>query len=297
METLKEFEEKYMHENQSCRYVAYCRISNKAYCGKAEVSFAKRKKRHLSSYKSKNEKERNRHKHFYRALRKYGEDAFYWIHEPWPVEDLNEGERLLIKEFDSFHNGYNMTEGGEGGKGYKHTEESKRKIGLASKGRRSTLGYKHSEESKKNMSIAQKGNKNGIGNKSRLGMKHSLISRNKMSDALKGHTKSEDHKRKLSEYKGEKHHGYGKHLSYDHRKKIGDAQKGEMSHSWKGGADRICHKCGKNKVYITKNGNDMGVCIECYRIKNKEYHIKNKRKKRQRIIDLLKIQLDKMRCT
>ena len=39
---------------------------------------------------------------------------------------------------------------------YKHTEEAKRKIGLAALGRKGALGYKHTEEAKKKISAASK---------------------------------------------------------------------------------------------------------------------------------------------
>ena len=70
----------------------------------------------------------------------------------------------------------NMTDGGEGSLGhirseetirktvisrmwYKHTDETRGKIGVANQGNKNCLGYKHTEETKKIMSDAKKGKK------------------------------------------------------------------------------------------------------------------------------------------
>ena len=51
---------------------------------------------------------------FYRAIQKYGEQNFYpELLEQVKVEDLNERERYWIKYYDSYHNGYNSTLGGD----------------------------------------------------------------------------------------------------------------------------------------------------------------------------------------
>lgn len=52
----------------------------------------------------------------YRAIRKYGIDNFVVkILEQPLLEDLSEREKYWIKFFDTYKNGYNMTEGGDGG--------------------------------------------------------------------------------------------------------------------------------------------------------------------------------------
>ena len=71
--------------------------------------------------------------------------------------------------------------------GDKHTEEAKRKIGLASKGR------KHSEETKRKMSAVKKGQ--GLGRK--LSEEH----KRKIAEGNKGKKLSEETKRKLSKTK------------------------------------------------------------------------------------------------
>ena len=70
------------------------------------------------------EQEHNRYynAHLFRAIEKYGFDAFV-VDEIFDValteSELNEKEIFYIKEFDSFHNGYNSTLGGDGTSGYK----------------------------------------------------------------------------------------------------------------------------------------------------------------------------------
>lgn len=75
----------------------------------------------------------------------------------------------------------NFTNGGKGNSGYKHTEEAKKRIGLASKGNKHCLGYKHSIEQSMSKSVRQRGVKmpkgHGLGIKNSFyGKKHSNIS-------------------------------------------------------------------------------------------------------------------------
>lgn len=74
--------------------------------------------------------------HLQHAWDKYGEEAFeFFVIEECEAENLDEREIYWIKEYDSFRNGYNLTEGGGGMRGYKMSEESKRRISEATKGR------------------------------------------------------------------------------------------------------------------------------------------------------------------
>jgi group I intron endonuclease len=61
-----------------------------------------------------------------RAIKKYGVDAFEFKHiaDAFSWEDACNIERLLIKEYNSKSpGGYNLTDGGDGGYGYKFSEE------------------------------------------------------------------------------------------------------------------------------------------------------------------------------
>lgn len=60
----------------------------------------------------------------YRAMRKYGIENFsFSILEECSIEELNEKEQYWIKQFNSYKEGYNQTNGGEGGHPLKLTEE------------------------------------------------------------------------------------------------------------------------------------------------------------------------------
>lgn len=63
-------------------------------------------------------------RHLQAAWSKYGEDNFkFEIIERCPIDDLDEREIYWINYYDSFNNGYNLSQGGIGCRGYKHTEE------------------------------------------------------------------------------------------------------------------------------------------------------------------------------
>ena len=66
----------------------------------------------------------NRHvnRHLQSSWNKYGESNFrFFVVEECSSDLLNEREIFWIKSFDSFRNGYNLDEGGDGIHGYKHT--------------------------------------------------------------------------------------------------------------------------------------------------------------------------------
>jgi 5-methylcytosine-specific restriction endonuclease McrA len=127
-------------------------------------------------------------------------------------------------------------------KGFKHSEEARKKMSEANKGDKNhNFGKHHSEESKKKMSEANKGDKNHMFG--RTGDKHPLFgkhlseeTRKKISEAETGKHHSEESKKKMSEAKiGEKHPLFGKHLSEETRKKMSEANKGDKAPNWLGG--------------------------------------------------------------
>ena len=97
-----------------------------------------RYKDHLKNYK--NDRFNN---HFYNALKLYGVNEFHWeIIVELEMEETKEEMQIFldayeiieIYERDTYNNGYNSTKGGQGGFGYKCSDEKKRKIGLAHSG-------------------------------------------------------------------------------------------------------------------------------------------------------------------
>lgn len=91
----------------------------------------------------------------HRSMAKYGEENFTLeiIDFADTYDELKEKEKYWIKQYNSTDRtkGYNLTEGGDGTFGKKHSEETKDKI------RQKALGRKHSEETKKKMSESRTG--------------------------------------------------------------------------------------------------------------------------------------------
>ena len=235
------------------------RINGKIYIGK---SF----NRDLSTRIIEHNYELNHNKHhsiyLQRSWNKYGKDAFTWstVCQYFCVteDELNEYEKYYIKFYKSNNKkfGYNMTIGGEGISGLIHTNESKRKMSIAQKGKIV------SEETKKKMSTSSKGKNKGkipwnkgiphseetlkkislslLGKPSAMkGKKHSEETKLKLSKANTGKKHTEETKEKLSKVgKGRVHSietkkkmsiaQMGKTFSEETRKRMGIAQKGKI---------------------------------------------------------------------
>ena len=155
------------------------KVNGKCYIGKTIYNLEYRKKGHL---KVKN----IRNYPFYNALNKYGLGSFTWetIYVCNNEEELNKMEMYFIKELNTLHpNGYNLSLGGDGQSGFKHSEESKRKIsennwlrGLP-KEQHPMYGKQHSDKTKEKMS------------KSRIGVSrgpHSKETKSKLSKSKLG---------------------------------------------------------------------------------------------------------------
>lgn len=95
----------------------------------------------------------------YDAIRSYGIEKFQYTILLKDVDNdkLNEIEQQYIKDYNSLvPNGYNIKEGGNH---TPHSEETKRKIGEKSKGRKAVLGQKRTEEQKRRIGDASRGRK------------------------------------------------------------------------------------------------------------------------------------------
>ena len=106
---------------------------------------------------------------------------------------------LTVKE----HNAFN--------KGKQRSEETKKKIGAASKGNKNFLGHRHTDEAKNKIAEAMKGENNPF-----YGKHHSEESKKKNSEAHKG------------KHLGKDNPFYGKHHSEEIKKRIGAANKVRM---------------------------------------------------------------------
>lgn len=121
--------------------------------------------------------------------------------------------------------------------GIPHSEETRKKIGIKSKNRKTT------EEARINMSNAKKGSNHPL-----FGKKHSEETRKKISEAHKGFKYSiKTHKLWSEQRKGENNSNFGKHHSEETRKKISEKASGrknplnagEKNFFWKGGITPI----------------------------------------------------------
>ena len=200
-----------MGENNYCVYV-HVSPSDKHYVGQTKLNFWRRWGADGKGYKKDQP-------YFHNAINKYGWDNFEHVilKENLTKEEADYWEKYYINLWDCTNRskGYNLTNGGDGSKGAKRSEETKEKI------RQSKLRTKLSEETKRKIGTASKGHyvskevKKKIGDAQRGEKNHNY-----------GKTASEDARRKMSEAKsGEKNHNYGKHLSEDIKKKISEARK------------------------------------------------------------------------
>lgn len=151
--------------------------------------------------------------HFPAALRKYGQEAFFWevLVESDDIDFLKRKEISFIAEYSPR---YNMTIGGDGIVGMACSEETKQKLSAIFKGK------PLSEETKQKLSAAMTGRKNGP---------HSEETKRKISEAHKGKprgTFSEAWRQHLSEANVGKHHGK---RSEEWCKKISESRKGKTA--------------------------------------------------------------------
>lgn len=129
-------------------YGIYCTVNKKWYVGQAQ------------NIQKRNREERREltagcchNRHLQHAWDKYGADAFVW----WPlfyctVEELDHWETVWIQRLNSYENGFNMTTGGGGCRGYKHTEKWKKQASERnSNGRSPRKGKPLSAEAKARM--------------------------------------------------------------------------------------------------------------------------------------------------
>ena len=103
-------------------YMVVNMINHKKYIGQSKNIKKRFQNHHLVDYKNENNCSYNTK--FYQAIRKYGIDNFEVIVlQLCKEEELDDLEIKFIKEFDTFKNGYNSTEGGQFWSPNIHSEE------------------------------------------------------------------------------------------------------------------------------------------------------------------------------
>lgn len=126
----------------------YCILfpNGKRYVGKTECSLEKRKKEHKHHSKKSTTR-------LYNAIRKYGWNNLDWVilEECEDATVLSQKEILWIDKFSCLEKekGYNLREGGDGGR---HSKETRRKISKANSGENNGMYGKPSWNSGKKLS-------------------------------------------------------------------------------------------------------------------------------------------------
>ena len=161
---------------------------------------------------------KNNNLKFYNAIQKYGWNDFehYILATCNNLEEAYELEQYYINEFDTYKNGYNSTMGGAGSKGKVLSLEAKERISKSHKGKPTWLSYlpkekrpfygkHHTEETKKKIGNANRGRV--ISQEGRERMRLAKLGK-------KGQKRTEKTKTKLRNQKlGNKNPMYGKHTN------------------------------------------------------------------------------------
>ena len=174
------------------------------------------------------------------AIKKYGEDKFFieLIEEVDTAGRAYELEQYYIKEYNTkVPYGYNLTDGGDGIFGWEVTEEyrqecSERVKQLHKEKKVGMYGKNHSDETKRKMSVASKG-------KSKpwlIGRKLSPESIEKLRQINLGRVLSDETKKKISEnhhdVNGENNPMYGKKHSPETIEKLREKAKNRPKRVW-----------------------------------------------------------------
>lgn len=179
-------------------YVITNTTNGKKYVGMTDAPLNVRWRRHQTAARN------GKNTYFCNAIRKYGPDVFV-LEILCTCEVKDEAVRLekeYIQIFDS-HNpnkGYNLTDGGEGVWGWRHSKEAKLKMSKAKKGKPSPYwkGRIRSEETRRKMSLAKRRSEISGVNNSFFGKKHSEETRHKIGEARKGKTMSLETRLKIA---------------------------------------------------------------------------------------------------
>lgn len=223
-------------------YVIRNSINDKVYVGQTS-KFSQRKAGHLYSAR------RGDQRSLYVAMREFGVDkfAFELLEECVDPHVASQREEHWVKHFDAFNAGYNLTNGGGyhvGNRGRKFSEEHKRKISEAHKGKtfseetRRKIGRATSKRLRENHPMRGKHFSDEALSNMRKGRRELCESpkwdeiRARISETLKGTILSDETKRKISNAgKGRKHSPEtiakmkSRIFTEEHRRKLSEAAK------------------------------------------------------------------------
>ena len=176
---------------------------------------------------------------FFNAILKYGWNNFEHtiLYTNLSLEEANQIEQDLIQKYKSNQDefGYNIT---SGGKNFKHSEETKQKIGQSN--HIALQGNRWSEEQRQLISKMFSGEGNPF-----YGKKHSEESKQKISESRKG---------KCS---GEEHFLYGRHHNEETKQKISESRKN------KGGKRVKCINTGETFETMMDAARWCGLTTAC----------------------------------
>ena len=221
-------------------YLIWCKVNGKKYVGQTVQPLKKRFNKHASC----------KTMPIGNAIRKYGKENFYCgvIKNCASKEEMDYWEKFYIIALNSKKPfGYNLTDGGEGVTGFKHSPEAHVKMSLAKKGKYTgkdnpNYGKHHSPETCAYLSAIRMGEKNP--NYGKLMPKEQKA---KIKAALTGKKKSPEHCKKLSESKT------GKPLPAETCAKMSASRSGEKNPNY----GKPCPSETSSKISAKNRGNSQ----------------------------------------
>lgn len=174
-------------ERSGIIYCAKNKVNGKVYVGQTTKTLAYRKGAHIRALR----RARLQCRKFYLALKKYGIESFEWfvLAECNSQSELDSFEIKFICILRATENeyGYNIAKGGKAGS--RMSNETKRLLSESRKGEKSVwYGKKHTEETKRKISLAQKG---------KVGKPHTEESKAKLRQKMLGNSISAEARAKI----------------------------------------------------------------------------------------------------